>query len=136
MPPPVTNNAFKCTLPDVKDPNKTCSSSYKQKQHLTDHIKKKHSGAEKLQCPEEGCERTCSSQAELTAHINEVHRGIRPHVCSQCNSSFKKKDHLETHMQSIHSDERNFECSWIDCDKKYKTSQDLRRHVVRHHEKA
>ena len=35
-------------------------------------------------------------------HHRESHDGIRPHNCQICDAKFKRKNHLKTHLQTIH----------------------------------
>ncbi|XP_066146065.1 oocyte zinc finger protein XlCOF6-like [Euwallacea fornicatus] len=52
------------------------------------------------------------------------------HICEECGYRCIKKCDLNSHMLSIHNNERNFVCSL--CGKSYKTKQLLRRHHVVH----
>ena len=38
----------------------------------------------------------------MKIHQNEQHENVRPHSCNICDAKFKRKDHLGTHLKTIH----------------------------------
>lgn len=77
------------------------------------------------------CGTELSTQPSLYAHLKEQHsnRG-RPHKCSICPATFKRKNHLEEHM-ACHSGEMRFSCK--DCGAHYAKSKSLIRHRQQYH---
>ncbi|KAI0217246.1 hypothetical protein L0F63_002921 [Massospora cicadina] len=56
-----------------KCPYEGCSSSFRQKNNLTHHIRTIHQGLESQRCPVESCERVFLSKGRLQAHLKRNH---------------------------------------------------------------
>ena len=54
----------------------------------------------------------------------------RRHVCNLCSSRFPRKEHLDRHNLTVHTDEKPFECS--DCGKKFSRKDNLQQHQRTH----
>lgn len=93
--------------------------------------------------------------------IHGESRNEKKHSCSQCEKSFKEKGALKKHQRSkhlrelfrspcpscgkmvaastmkrhqlIHSGERPFKCTVSDCEKYYRSTSEVKRHVLIHH---
>lgn len=72
------------------------------------------------------CKHDFVSRQSLYSHFKEQHsdRG-RPHKCDLCQTSFKRRSHLEDHVLS-HTGEVRYNCK--DCGAKYAKSKSLIRH--------
>ena len=63
-------------------------------------------------------------------NLNKVTVKIYPHNCDQCGAVFKRKSHLNSHVQGIHVGEK-FACNL--CIKEFKTKSNLTRHIKSSH---
>ena len=80
------------------------------------------------------CEKDCLSWGVLVKH-NKIHKereGPKPYVCKECTKSFKKHDHLKSHLL-VHSKVKNFECK--ECGKMLGMPHSLKKHMYLHSEK-
>ena len=83
----------------------------------------------KLTC--ELCHKTMSCASVFKAHLL-IHEGVKPHSCSTCGKSFRKKNHLKEH-EEIHKGDtrkRDFECTV--CQKRFFQAKILKSHMVTH----
>ena len=55
---------------------------------------------EALRCAQ--CRRAFSCASHLRRHERDVHQKVRLHPCFMCEASFKRRQHLEGHLQAIH----------------------------------
>lgn len=55
------------------------------------------------------CKVTCKSNAQLERH-SRVHTDVRPFECTQCSSAFKLRNHLKSHIKTIHLGEKKYKC--------------------------
>ena len=53
----------------------------------------------------------------------------RRHVCNLCSSRFPRKEHLDRHNLTVHTDEKPFECN---CGKKFSRKDNLQQHQRTH----
>ncbi|GMR48172.1 hypothetical protein PMAYCL1PPCAC_18367, partial [Pristionchus mayeri] len=81
------------------------------------------------------------STSKIASHIDPLlnrKSGLRshriedeyPYSCHLCSKSFNKKWRLSCHMEQVHTKVRNFSCP--DCDKKFRSDYDLKRHSTTH----
>ena len=62
-----------------------------------------------LQIRCELCGKNFTKQSRLQSHIDSIHKNIRNFQCQHCDKAFKAKIHLDNHMLQ-HSGDRPFEC--------------------------
>lgn len=69
---------------------------------------------------------------KLANHMKSNHGedDVRPFECSECQAAFKKAEHLKSHFQLKHTQDRNFPCRY--CDYRAKLKCDLNAHERRH----
>ena len=74
-----------------------CPKCFQQKVGRDLHIKTHFRLENQVQCSLCGqlFSRVCINQ-----HIQEVHEGLRPHACTKCDKTFKKKTHLQYHIKT------------------------------------
>ena len=106
---------FKCTQ---------CDKTFKSSKSLTDH-KIYHTRGTAIFC--KLCDRVMS-RTGIKYHMME-HRGEKPHVCENCNKTFRKQQNLKRHM-AVHTNERPFKCS--QCQRSFKLSCNLKLHLKTH----
>ena len=81
------------------------------------------------------CGLTVKDAGALKKHIQSVHEFEKDHRCYYCEKSFKKYEHLKTHMKCFHSEcERDNKC--IICNRKFASFSSFQRHMKIVHEGA
>lgn len=58
---------------------------------------------------------------------------LRP-KCDICSKTFSRQSSLKTHITTVHKKIKNYECPYSNCNKKFSTNSNMRRHI-RIHEK-
>jgi len=84
---------FACTQCEMK----FVSSSHANRHKRRVHEKNRYACAQ--------CERTFGYIGELTSHML-THAPTRSYGCSQCDKTFKLNSYLQTHIKSVHSNDR------------------------------
>ena len=96
----------------------------KRREHLARHIRRFHSGADKLErC--HLCDFTAYTRRPLLMHI-EVHHQDNMYPCATCGLSFRARPYLQNHERNVHGDKR-YACQH--CDFQFKTKYYLTRHL-------
>ena len=124
------HNEFECKKCEVTFPNLTDFRS-----HL-----KEHNEPKKEKCPK--CDKVLVGKSNLSRHLKEVHflskldtdkvtDPVYGFICEQCDSKYKRKDHLKTHIEEKHSELKKISCDV--CGKEYSNKQNLMRHVKSKH---
>ena len=79
-----------------------CGLTFKQKDGLSSHQRKKHNSVgDKFECRQ--CNYRASSKNPLLLHISSVHEQIR-YKCDQCDYQATQKCALQTHKQIKHEE--------------------------------
>ena len=74
---------------------------------------KQHNEPKKEKCPE--CEQVLVGKSSLSRHLKEIHflskldtdkitDPVYGFICDQCDSKYKRKDHLKMHIESQHGE--------------------------------
>ena len=77
-------------------------------------------------CPVEGCERKFTRLYNVKSHLI-CHSGERPHACTACPSSFRRKHDLQRHFRTTHSNIRPWTCAT--CSRSFARRDHYRRHI-------
>jgi uncharacterized Zn-finger protein len=77
-------------------------------------------------CPFEGCDRKFTRLYNVKSHLI-CHSGERPHACTACPSSFRRKHDLQRHFRTTHSNIRPWTCAT--CSRSFARRDHYRRHV-------
>ncbi|KAG9390231.1 Zinc-finger double domain [Carpediemonas membranifera] len=109
-----------------------CNSAFRQKSHLTQHIKSVHLKEKPFHC--EQCQQSFALKGDLNRHIRSVHLKERPFRCDYdgCDRSFSTARHLRRH-QLIHTGEKPFACPYDSCDYQSTRLCNLYGHIRRKH---
>ena len=78
------------------------------------------------------CSKSFKRKDHLTTHMM-THTGDKPYKCSICDKSFAHKSNLKNH-QTTHSDEKRFKCEICPDDRYFKTKDHFSRHIKFHYE--
>jgi len=124
------NKEFVCEKCEVTFPNLKIYRT-----HL-----KQHNEPKKEKCPE--CDQILVGKRSLSRHLTEKHFvskfdidkitvPVYGFTCDQCDSKFKRNEHLKMHIQSQHSEIKKISCDM--CGKEYSNKQNLLRHVKLKH---
>ncbi|RKP37937.1 hypothetical protein BJ085DRAFT_2193, partial [Dimargaris cristalligena] len=112
-----------------------CGRSFKYPSYLRKH-KLDHEGPDrppKYPCTQAYCEQGFPKWSELQAHLRADH----PPQCSVCQSTFKCKQSLRRHAETVHNTNHSkFPCPWEGCTKLLRSAQTLRNHILCVHEKT
>lgn len=116
---------FKCEL---------CPKKYATN-HLLQIHKKGHDNLKEYKCGSIGCEYETNSPYDLNNHFKRVHNSTRPHQCTICDKSFKRRCDLRNHGDTVHSDVKTYvKCPMCDA---IVLEKGLQSHIInRHSEKA
>ncbi|SAL97059.1 hypothetical protein [Absidia glauca] len=59
--------------------------------------------------------------------------GLERHFCPNCRQSFSRKQDLNRHWNSTHTNKRNYPCSFPGCTKRFARSDVMKRHLRNFH---
>ncbi|CAL8108589.1 unnamed protein product [Calicophoron daubneyi] len=119
-----------------------CNAYVSDVASLKAHVKA-HEGSQIISCPVCG-ERGFPGFNQLNHHITRAHalKVNRRHVCRYCESTFEVKKDLDTHIRSMHAEERNarqsrgavgrLKCRYSNCDFTTNSIMLLDRHHDQH----
>lgn len=143
------SETFKCSIDE-------CSESFKAKISLEKHLTKVHGievtstfcvlccqdfeTAQALKSHQRDhlpfscllCSVNFKNESNLNAHMEKSHDKdeVRLHGCDHCPASFKRAEHLRTHIAYKHNESRPYACD--SCSYKSPTRQDLNSHMKAH----
>jgi KRAB domain-containing zinc finger protein len=109
-----------------------CERSFTQSSGLAKHIQSVHNKI-CFVCSVDGCDKSYTRKQRLTNHIKSFHEG-QEHRCDQCGKVLSAERSLKLHIQTVHSDERGFVCSFDNCGKVFTKSGNLKVHIKSAHE--
>ena len=89
------------------------------------------------------CGKRFAQNSLLRKHVHAVHDqtndrvngGSRKFQCPYCPSQFKRKDHVDRHITHLHSivpDAKLFECTFLNCGKRFQSAGRLQQHNKLH----
>ncbi|XP_029311740.1 zinc finger protein 23-like [Cottoperca gobio] len=110
-----------------------CGKTFSQKSNLLRHLNLIHSKSrneKKYSCPE--CEKSFKEKGALkkhqrTKHLNELFR----HPCPYCGKMVASSTFARHKL--IHTGERPFKCTVPECDKCFRSTPEVKRHVLINH---
>lgn len=76
------------------------------------------------------CSMAFNSAEDKDRHYTEKH--THQFSCSICDKTFKRKNSLNTHVESVHMDIQRFPCTWVDCGKSFNRRDYLDNHMNTH----
>ena len=122
---PSSSNKFK-EINKAKSFNHKCTicDNVYNSRNIRTHIKKEHPEIELLECCE-NCGKPFKTEWLLKRHIENVHRNLRNYECSYCDFKAKSRGQLGEHLK-IHSGEEHFYCD--NCDFKTARKRDFGEH--------
>ncbi|XP_055384290.1 zinc finger protein 791-like [Condylostylus longicornis] len=115
----------------------TCGKAYTTRRRLLDHMRS-HTGERPFKC--RFCPKTFCSNSGLKSH-DKTHFGVKPFQCEYCEHRFRTKFNKQVHEQKHHKDklinieteiDSNIACKL--CNKTFKCTEYLLRHLKRHEE--
>ncbi|XP_021965839.1 zinc finger protein 728 [Folsomia candida] len=110
---------FPCTVPH-------CGAKLGSKTALQAHIKSVHVATRNFKCSICSNANFFRNLRDLNVHKKKVH-GAKKFKCAQCPRAFTMSCSLKSHVDVVHSTERDFECTI--CGKKFKQKSTLKSHV-------
>lgn len=107
-----------------------CSATFNRKSSLRQHAKV-HMGDKRAKFPCSVCQKFCSTKGNLKIHMR-IHTGERPHVCEVCGKSFIDPTYLRIHSR-LHTGERPYSCQY--CERTFLDPRNYRKHIKIHEDK-
>jgi hypothetical protein len=104
-----------------------CGKAFADNAHLKDHMLI-HSGKKNFSCTD--CGKRFARTSSLKSHLR-VHTGEKPFVCEHCGKAYASRGGLKMHTVS-HTGVRPFSCAFPGCNKQFATSQQVKKHALRH----
>nr|CAI5865333.1 unnamed protein product [Callosobruchus analis] len=113
-----------------------CAKAYKRKSHLTRHIRYECGKPPSFHC--DFCHRKFRQQSNYKTHLKSHHdmsdtvpplKWYRPFACMGCERRYKRKIHLDRHIQYECGKERSFRCDY--CDKAFHLKYNCKTHMIR-----
>ena len=88
----------------------------------------------RFKCEFEGCNAAYKLKRNLKDHMIRHTILEKPYRCDWpgCDYGSYKSTNVAKH-KSVHSDERKYACDYMHCEKKFKTREGLRKHMLSHH---
>ena len=88
----------------------------------------------RFKCEFEGCNAAYKLKRNLKDHMIRHTILEKPYRCDWpgCDYGSYKSTNVAKH-KSVHSDERKYGCDFFNCEKKFKTREGLRKHMLSHH---
>ena len=78
------------------------------------------------------CNTLFKSKPDLKSHIKSVHDRIKPFECNFCAAKFLKKTLMKRHIDSVHEGKKPFQCNT--CGTTFKRNAYLKQHIASVHE--
>ena len=118
-----------------------CDKAFRYQRNLKLHEHSVHDMKDQVQC--KVCDEEFSSKGNLKRHLEEQHRvfdldnpiqSTNPSevMCNLCDLTFKRNEHLASHMNTHQSKQDKYTCS--DCGKQFTAQSSLNRHSTIHSE--
>ncbi|KAJ3079055.1 hypothetical protein HK102_004057 [Quaeritorhiza haematococci] len=86
----------------------------------------KGSASKAFQCLHPGCDKKFTRLQNLKSHL-DCHTGVRNFPCDECNARFRRKQDLQRHRRTMHSEAKLHRCP--NCDKEFARADALKRHM-------
>lgn len=106
-----------------------CGKCFKCKYNLKRHSKT-HITDGVYNCRVTGCNEKFKNHKNLMSHMKNNHDYVKFHECGICGKRFTDRSNFNAHKR-VHSDKRDFKCTFDGCDKKFKYKRSLTDHVKR-----
>ena len=106
-----------------------CKKLFDSQKLLNLHTKLQHKDYKHV-CSHEKCKHLSVAKADVKKHI--IKHGAHELLCTFCRKGFHFTSELNKHLK-VHSDERNYKCSFGDCTHTYKTCHKLKQHQNKIH---
>lgn len=127
---PVEEKHFECEL---------CSANFKSQAAVDTHMDNKHDDDEdsvkRRTC--EICEppKIFKKIRYFLLHTQAIHSD-QSYDCPQCPKKFSFRCSLGRHIRGVHNDISNYECEESGCEKKFRSSYELKQHQISSHSKG
>ena len=104
-----------------------CHQKFPLKNVLTDHIQTVHEEESSFKCKD--CSKSFPTKYRLKIHHEQFH--FQTYTCHECGTCFEKKQQIESHINSVHLNQRPYKCNL--CEKSFFIDSQLKTHLKRTH---
>ncbi len=109
-----------------------CVFETKDKRTSKEH-KLRHLGEKKFKCEYNHCDKCFINKKELRIHVNRIHKDIRSFNCVWPQCDLKFKSNAELKRHTcLHTGDRPLKCDWSGCQMAFRCAAELSLHRRRH----
>ncbi|XP_055606271.1 zinc finger protein OZF-like [Uranotaenia lowii] len=113
---------------------KICGKVFNYNSGLKIHLKNVHNDIASLIVKCKKCDLNFPSEDDFRQHSSEIHGDNQPFSCDECNTRYKHKAHLVSHIKFRHQNKPPNKCHCLICNLGHLTLAELKVHIRNEHD--